>query len=893
MRSQQLLGNAPRLRARFAPRMFIFMVLLALLTVPLAALRAQDNRVTITLGLPQFVETIITPELLAQFEEQNPDIKVQTVAGSFPGFPSVTADLSKHFDEVNKYMSSADVNFMGSGNLTPEAAEAGYFLDLSPLTSTDTDLNPDDFFPDIWQSVQWDGKVWMMPVSADIISLAYNKEAFDNAGIAYPTGAWTVDDLDNAARALSEKDADGKVTKPGLVMFGDYTGLLIRSLTGEGFYDGSVTPNAPLFSGKSNLEAVLTTLAKMQQDGVFSNNFTGQIGDVPMRISGSIGLSSIVTGDNKPAASLLPGGKAGIEAQGFAVSAGTLYPEQAYKLVKFLSLAPSVADNFLSATPARQSLVGAQPPPSTSSDDSTSAAIAAIRPNTPEFKALIAEALQNGIPASETRYGEYIAQALDKMESDNLDALTALQNAETLAVSNQKSAAEQHTNLIVNVATPIPQAVLNEGEVSLKFGMLSFISPMPNRDQWDQVIKEFVDSDPQVAEIKFDTGINQPEQSAKKFDCFYLPLNYVPQIDPATILNLDPFMDADPSFDRNDVIPGVLSQVQRNDKTWALPIIIQPEGLKYDSEAFQKAGIPMPENGWTINTFTDALKALKDATPDKDPFEAQGMSGTYLLLLTAAYGGLPIDYRTNPPTFNFNDANSITALQQVLDLAKQGYIKYSELAGNNLASFVSGGAERAPIYSSAFSAFGFGPENENDPYRLTTYPTGTSYNGATYSIGTAYVSAISQNPEACYRWLSTLSRHPELFLGMPARLSLLDDPAVTATQKPDETAFYKQFAALLQDPNTISFPSLLSSASPSTFLIQRWIDKAFDNYVLHDGDLSADLATAETYVKAFTECTDALSPDDQKNQLKYIDCAGKADPNTKSLFGALVGTSGG
>jgi hypothetical protein len=52
------------------------------------------------------------------------------------------------------------------------------------------------------------------------------------------------------------------------------------------------------------------------------------------------------------------------------------------------------------------------------------------------------------------------------------------------------------------------------------------------------------------------------------------------------------------------------------------------------------------------------------------------------------------------------------------------------------------------------------------------------------------------------------------------------------------------------------------------------------------------LATAQTYVQAFTECTNLLSPDDQKNPLKYIDCAGKADPSTKSLFGAFLGSDG-
>ncbi|MEP6985924.1 MAG: extracellular solute-binding protein [Chloroflexota bacterium] len=890
MRSKRLLGST---QYRLAARGTLFVVLLVLLTAPIAALRAQDT-VTITLGLPQFIETIITPELIADFESQNPGIKVQTVATDFPAFPSASAGISEHLTEVEKYMSAADVVFMGTANISPEAAQAGYFLDLSPLTATDTSLNTDDFFPDIWQSVQWDGKVWMMPVSADLVSLIYNKDLFDKAGLAYPAGQWTVDDLDTAARALAEKDASGKVTKPGLMIMGGYTGLLIRSLLGAGFYDASVTPNSPSLSNPA-LEPILTTLAKLEQDGIVSTSFTGDPSTLPMQIAGSFNILSVGLNGTKPGASLLPGGKAGIDAQGFAISAGTLYPEQAYALAKFLSFSPAAANSFLSATPARQSLVGIKAP--TPAGDS--GAVAIVRPNTPEIQALVTEALANALPTSEQRYEDYVTTALDKMVSDNIDAQTALQNVEVTAVSNQQAAADKKTNLVVNVATPVPETVLAQGKVSLKFGMLSFATPLPNKAQWDQVIQDFVASDPQVGEVKLDTGLNQPEQSAKKFDCFYLPLNYVPQIDPTTILNLDPFMDADASFDRNDVINGVLAQVQRDNKTWALPIVIQPDGMKYDADAFQKAGIPEPTNGWTINSFTDALKALKSVTPDKPPFEPQGVGGTYLLLLTAAFGGLPIDYRTTPPTFNFSDPNAITALQQVLDLAKDGYLKYGELAGNGLASFsISGGEDTAPIYTASLNGFQFGavgatkPATGGNPYKLTTYPTGSTYNGATYSIGTAYVSATSQNPEGCYRWLSTLSRHPELFTGMPARLSLLDNVAVVASQKPDETAFYKQFAALLQDPNTIAFPSLLSSASPSSFLIERWIDKAFDNYVLHDGDLATDLATAETYVKAFTECNANLSPEDQKNQLKLINCATIADPSLKSLFGAFVGAAG-
>ncbi len=50
---------------------------------------------------------------------------------------------------------------------------------------------------------------------------------------------------------------------------------------------------------------------------------------------------------------------AGLNPQGFAISSGTQYPEQAYALIKYLTSNADVANNFFGISPARQSLVGA------------------------------------------------------------------------------------------------------------------------------------------------------------------------------------------------------------------------------------------------------------------------------------------------------------------------------------------------------------------------------------------------------------------------------------------------------------------------------------------------------------------------------------------------------
>ena len=96
-------------------------------------------------------------------------------------------------------------------------------------------MNVDDFVPALWHSFQWDGGVWALPVSTDVITVTYDPAVFDEAGLSYPNAAWTIDDFANAARKLVQKDSAGNVTKPGLVTFGS-TMYLLRALLGQGFY---------------------------------------------------------------------------------------------------------------------------------------------------------------------------------------------------------------------------------------------------------------------------------------------------------------------------------------------------------------------------------------------------------------------------------------------------------------------------------------------------------------------------------------------------------------------------------------------------------------------------------------------------------------------------------
>jgi ABC-type glycerol-3-phosphate transport system substrate-binding protein len=164
----------------------LWLIPLAGLVLFLTPVLAQTPDQIITLGTQQWMQDVFTDELIAEFEAQNPGVKVikeilsQDPDTDFWGFN--TLDVADSYKRASAYAAMADVIPLSSYQLSPEISRAGYFLDLTPLMSTDPDFNPDDFFPAALESYQLDNSTWGLPVSIDINAVIYNQTAFDAAG---------------------------------------------------------------------------------------------------------------------------------------------------------------------------------------------------------------------------------------------------------------------------------------------------------------------------------------------------------------------------------------------------------------------------------------------------------------------------------------------------------------------------------------------------------------------------------------------------------------------------------------------------------------------------------------------------------------------------------------
>src|SRR5258708_28561347 len=330
-------------------------IMLVGVALPLHTLQAQ-NTIPITLAVSAFAKEACSEKLGGDFEAVKPGVKVRLVDAQ-GRIPDVSQGLEAQLTAVQAFASSADVVSISSNTISVEATRAGYFLNLEPLVSEDKTINTDDFFPAIWQSYQWDKGIWALPTAANVYVLTYKPAAFQKVGLPEPTEKWTLDDLVNAINKLAERDASGAVTKHGMDIQGGggfSTLMLFRSLVGSGFYDGSRIPNTPKLD-RPAVTALVDAWSKMVADGVGGNG-----NQAPMSISQATGIlfqNALAQSDaDKKVAVLLPGGQAGLDVDGFAVSKGTLYPDQAYALAAFLTTRAETS-NRGGNSPARKSMV--------------------------------------------------------------------------------------------------------------------------------------------------------------------------------------------------------------------------------------------------------------------------------------------------------------------------------------------------------------------------------------------------------------------------------------------------------------------------------------------------------------------------------------------------------
>lgn len=161
-----------------------------------------DGQVTIEVWdyLGQGVSDEAMKEVVANFEADNPDIKVNRTSFAF-------ADLSKSIVQGGVAGEVPDVAIV-------DVVDNQNFAALGLLAEMDGGASG-DFFDGPWSSTQFDGKTYGLPLNSNNLALYYNEEMFAEAGVEAPT---TWDELAEVAQQTTT---------------GDHTGLAISAVKSE------------------------------------------------------------------------------------------------------------------------------------------------------------------------------------------------------------------------------------------------------------------------------------------------------------------------------------------------------------------------------------------------------------------------------------------------------------------------------------------------------------------------------------------------------------------------------------------------------------------------------------------------------------------------------------
>lgn len=147
----------------------------------------------------------------------------KTIADSFhAAHPDITvnvevADWDSYWEKLRVQMAGGtppDI-FAMDAPLFPDWQSRGVLLNLQPYLDAEPALL-DGVYPLTLQAYKTADGMFGLPRDFQTIVLYYNKDMFDAAGLAYPTDAWTYDDLRTAAKALTlDKNGDGTIDQWG------------------------------------------------------------------------------------------------------------------------------------------------------------------------------------------------------------------------------------------------------------------------------------------------------------------------------------------------------------------------------------------------------------------------------------------------------------------------------------------------------------------------------------------------------------------------------------------------------------------------------------------------------------------------------------------------------
>jgi multiple sugar transport system substrate-binding protein len=134
--------------------------------------------------------------------------RLQTIVDQYN---AANPDVNVTLSQVPDYDTKLQVSLAGGSPPDAFYVDSFKFFDLQNAGALDNGndliVDPADFVPNLRSAFTKDDQFYCPPKDFSTLALEYNTDLFDAAGLEYPTADWTWQDLEDAAAALTNKDA--------------------------------------------------------------------------------------------------------------------------------------------------------------------------------------------------------------------------------------------------------------------------------------------------------------------------------------------------------------------------------------------------------------------------------------------------------------------------------------------------------------------------------------------------------------------------------------------------------------------------------------------------------------------------------------------------------------
>lgn len=163
---------------------------------------AQVTTITYYDASPVGAASQMMDTLIAEFMEQNPDIKVEVVRGGY------NATREKAFVA---YVGGEHPNVIMMEQAQGFAFTAqNLFLPLDEFIEKDPSISVDDIYPGIVEHLTWNGKIWGLPFNISTPLIYFNRDLFAMSGLEDRAPATWDEILEFSRRIARDTDGDGK-----------------------------------------------------------------------------------------------------------------------------------------------------------------------------------------------------------------------------------------------------------------------------------------------------------------------------------------------------------------------------------------------------------------------------------------------------------------------------------------------------------------------------------------------------------------------------------------------------------------------------------------------------------------------------------------------------------